>query len=85
MFDNVSVVEKWSKSEFDYILLHKDSKMLLDKKDFQRISTSADEALKNTWVESRGMVESLINTGIFRKSRYEVIYDKNKLIFFKRL
>ena len=85
MYDNVSVVENQSKSEFDYILLHKDSKVLLDKKDFQKISTGADEAIKNTWVESRGMVESLINTGIFRKSRYEVIYDKNRLIFFKRL
>ena len=85
MYDNVSVVENQSKSEFDYILLHKDSKVLLDKKDFQKISAGADEAIKNTWVESREMVESLINTGIFRKSRYEVIYDKNKLIFFNRL
>jgi len=83
MFDNVSEFKKESNSEFDYILLHKDSKMLLDKKDFQRISVGADEGVKNILTESRGMIESLINTGIFRESRYEVIYDKNKLICFK--
>lgn len=84
IFDNISVVETWTQDEFDYILLHKDSLMLIDEKDFQRISINADTSLKSTWNNSRKITQSLLKTGKFRNSQYSIIYNKNKLIFFKR-
>jgi len=85
IFDNVSVVEKWSQSEFDYILLHNDSRMMIDEKDFKNLSVNADPKLKTIWIESRRIIKSLMNTGQFRESKYKIIYNKNKLILFKRI
>ena len=85
IFDNISVVEKWSNSEFDYILLHRDSKMFFSEKDLLDIYAKADSALKDVWIQGRKTTKSLLDTCEFRKSRYQIIYDKNKLICFKKI
>lgn len=91
MFDNVSVVEKWSASEFDYILLHNDSRinyqLHIGDGEFKNTLDLlySDPKRKNILVESRRMIKQLSDTGHFRESDYKIVYDKNKLVLFKKI
>jgi len=85
LFDNIIVVLKWSNPEYDYILLHRDSKLFLNKEEFQEDVKQADDYFKEIWIQSREIIASIIKTGQFQNSKYQIIYDKNELILFKKI
>lgn len=84
IFDNISVMEKWNNPEYDYILLHRDSKAFLGDKEFQENIKQADISFQERWNQSRKIIQSLIKTGQFRDSQYKKVYDKGKLLMLKR-
>ena len=92
VYNNISEAQYQLKSEFDYILLHRDSKMMMNEQDFKHWLDSdppGSSKLKNIWIESRKVANSLINTGKLKGSSYKLIYNKQKLLqkllLFKRV
>lgn len=88
IFDNIGELTQDSTKEnqsFDYILLHKDSKMLIKKNIFDTEFNTADPALKKTWNESRELIEILLKNGNFRNHKYKIVYETEKLILLQKL
>lgn len=87
LFDNINIVKNYlSKDQyFDYILLHRDSIIMNDENDFNEKIKHASLDIKNNWTESRDIVNKLLKNNIFMDLEYQLIYDKNRLMLFKKL
>jgi len=87
LFDNINIARNnlLKDQYFDYILLHRDSIVMSNDNDFNEKINYASPDIKNNWIESRDIVNKLLKSNIFMGFEYQLIYDKNKLILFKKV
>ena len=87
LFNNINIARHnlLKDQYFDYILLHRDSIVMSNDNDFNEKINYASPDVKNNWIESRDIVNKLLKNNIFMDLEYQLIYDKNRLILFKKL
>ena len=87
LFDNINIVKNYPSKDqyFDYILLHRDSIVMSNDNDFNEKINYASPNIKNNLTESRDIVNKLLKDNIFMGFKYELIYNKNRLMLFKKL
>lgn len=86
-FDNIQKVRDQIKGDFDYISLNKTSPYFLPDQEFSDfIAKLKNESELTDQVESRKIVQKLMDSKKFEDVEYEILLNENNIIFFgKRL
>jgi hypothetical protein len=81
-FDDINKAPQY---DFDYIFMNKEGLLFKDDDLFKKELINIDESYINDWVESRKILNNIIQNNQFGDNRYQLIYDKNQLLLYKKL
>jgi hypothetical protein len=71
--------------DFDYIFMNKEGLLFKDDNSFQQELINIDESHINIWVESRKILNNLLKNNQMGKNKFQLIYDKNQFLLYKKI
>lgn len=83
LFDNISEIIKTENKVFEVIILNKKSIAFLSKEEFNSRINFSDKHIKDRWIDSRMIVNKLLNQNEFLRRPYEKIYEKGNIIAYR--
>jgi hypothetical protein len=86
IFDNISVILNEAKNQqrtIDYIVLSKESRLLLNDLEFKENISNTDDDVKNQLILEKAVMDKLIKEGLFDNKLYDRVYEKNNIIMYK--
>lgn len=86
IFDNISIIHNEAKNQqkiIDYIILSKESRLLLNDLEFEEDVSAADADARNQLISEKAIMDKLIKEGLLGNNLYDRVYEKSNIIMYK--